>query len=92
MKKHRIPKPSAGKNARKNGKIKQRFPPGWNEKRVRELIDYYDNQSEEERAAEIEAAYEAAEREAAARATAKPKKVKQKGSPRLEQKARSRAH
>jgi hypothetical protein len=35
---------------------KQRFPKGWDEKRVQELIDYYDNQTDEEGAAEYEAA------------------------------------
>jgi hypothetical protein len=33
---------------------------GWNEQRVRDLIAYYDNQTEEEQVAEQEAAYEAA--------------------------------
>ncbi len=35
---------------------KQRLPPGWTQKRLRELADYHDNQTEEEQAAEIEAA------------------------------------
>lgn len=34
---------------------KQRFPKGWNEKRVQAVIDYYDNQTDEEGAAEYEA-------------------------------------
>ena len=38
---------------------KQQFPPGWNEKRVREVIAHYENQSEEEQAAEIETALKA---------------------------------
>lgn len=38
---------------------KQDFPPGWNEERVREVIDYYDRQSEEEELAEFEASFEA---------------------------------
>jgi len=38
---------------------KQEFPPGWNEKRVREVIAHYENQSEEEQSAEIEAALKA---------------------------------
>jgi hypothetical protein len=38
---------------------KQEFPPGWNEKRVRELISHYEGQSEEEEAAEIEASLKA---------------------------------
>jgi hypothetical protein len=39
-------------------KVEQRFPKGWNEKKVREVIAHYDNQTEEEQAAEIEAALE----------------------------------
>ena len=35
---------------------KQKFPPGWDERRVREVIAHYDSQTEEEQAAEIEAA------------------------------------
>ena len=38
---------------------KQKYPPGWNEKRVREVIAHYENQSEEEQAVEIEAALQA---------------------------------
>ena len=41
------------------GERKQRFPPGWNEKKVREVIAHYDRLTDEERAAEIEAAAEA---------------------------------
>jgi len=37
-------------------KKKQMYPRGWNEAKVRELIEHYDNQTEEEEAAEIEAA------------------------------------
>ena len=37
---------------------KPKFPSGWNEKRVREVIAHYENQTEEEQAAEIEAALE----------------------------------
>ena len=33
------------------------YPPGWNAKKVQEIIDYYENQTDEEVAAEIEAAY-----------------------------------
>ena len=36
-------------------RIRQRFPRGWNEKRVREVIDYYDKQTEDEELAEYEA-------------------------------------
>jgi hypothetical protein len=38
---------------------KQKFPPGWDEKRVQEVIAHYENQSEDEEFAEIEAAREA---------------------------------
>jgi len=37
----------------------QKFPPGWDEKRVKEVIAHYENQSEDEEFAEIEAAREA---------------------------------
>jgi hypothetical protein len=33
---------------------KNRFPPGWDEKRVRDIIEHYDAQTDEEVAAEIE--------------------------------------
>jgi hypothetical protein len=33
---------------------KSQYPKGWDEARVRKVIDYYDRQSEEEEAAEIE--------------------------------------
>ena len=35
---------------------KQRFPPGWNEKRVKELIAHYGIQTEDEEFADMEAA------------------------------------
>jgi len=35
---------------------KQRLPPGWTEKSIRELAAYHDQQTEEEQAEEIEAA------------------------------------
>jgi hypothetical protein len=35
-----------------------RFPPGWDEQRVRDVIAHYENQSEDEQFAEIEAARE----------------------------------
>ena len=37
---------------------KQKFPPGWDEQRVREVIAHYDAQTEDEEFAEIEAAVE----------------------------------
>ena len=36
----------------------QRFPDGWDEKRVRKIIDFYESQTEEEAVAEDEAAFE----------------------------------
>ena len=35
---------------------KQKFPQGWNEKKVRAVIEHYDRQTDEEGAAEIETA------------------------------------
>jgi hypothetical protein len=43
----------------KKPRPKQQFPPGWNEKRVRDVLGHYENQTEEEQAAEIEAARQA---------------------------------
>jgi hypothetical protein len=40
-------------------KAKQKYPPGWNEKRVRQVIEHYESQTEEEQYAEIEAAAKA---------------------------------
>ena len=34
----------------------QKFPPGWDEARVRDVIAHYENQSEDKQFAEIEAA------------------------------------
>ncbi len=34
----------------------QKFPPGWDEARVREVLNHYENQTEDEQFAEIEAA------------------------------------
>jgi len=35
-----------------------KFPPGWNEERVRRVLEHYESQSENEAVAEDEAAYE----------------------------------
>jgi hypothetical protein len=35
-----------------------RFPPGWDENRVREVLDHYQSQTEDEAMAEDEAAFE----------------------------------
>lgn len=37
----------------------QKLPPGWDEARIREVIAHHDARGEDERAAEIEAAWEA---------------------------------
>lgn len=37
----------------------QKFPPGWDAERVRQVIAHYENQTEDEQFAEIEAAWEA---------------------------------
>jgi hypothetical protein len=40
---------------------KQKFPPGWNEQRVKEVIEHYEKQTEDEEFAEIEAARKASD-------------------------------
>lgn len=35
------------------------FPPGWDEERVKKVLDHYEEQSEDEAVAEDEAAFEA---------------------------------
>ena len=35
-----------------------RFPPGWDEERVRRVLEHYENQTDEQAVAEDEAAYE----------------------------------
>jgi len=35
-----------------------KFPPGWDERRVRKVLEYYENQNEDEAVAEDEAAFE----------------------------------
>lgn len=41
---------------RKGKKDPNQYPEGWDRERVQAVIDYYDNQSEEEELAELEAA------------------------------------
>ena len=36
---------------------KQKLPKGWDEKKIQDLITYYENQTEDEQVAEHEAAY-----------------------------------
>ena len=40
-------------------KKEQRYPPGWDEKRIRKLAEHHDNQSEDKQVAEHEAAFRA---------------------------------
>ena len=35
-----------------------KFPPGWDEKRVQSVIDYYENQTEDEAVTEAEAGFQ----------------------------------
>jgi len=39
-------------------RVDQKFPPGWNESRVRRVLDYYESQTDEEAATEIRSALE----------------------------------
>jgi hypothetical protein len=50
---------SATKTPKQRPARQQKFPPGWNEKRVRKLLAHYENQTEDQAVAEDEAAYEA---------------------------------
>jgi hypothetical protein len=53
---------SKNSKRRKTGqKIKQEYPPGWNERKVRAVIQHYDRLTEDERAHEIETAQEVKE-------------------------------
>ena len=40
-------------------KRKQKYPTGWDEKRIRKLAEHYDNQAEDEQVAEHEEAFRA---------------------------------
>jgi hypothetical protein len=46
-------------NAKERQVSKQQFPPGWDEARVRRLIEHYDQMNEDAMVAEDEAAQEA---------------------------------
>jgi hypothetical protein len=50
---------NAKKTTRQRSVRQQKFPPGWDEKRVRKVLAHYENQTENEAVAEDEAAYEA---------------------------------
>ena len=48
------------KNPKTRGRAEQplnKYPRGWNRKKVQDLIDYYEKQTEEEAVAEAEAAF-----------------------------------
>ncbi len=51
----RLPPPTTEKAAMS----KQKFPPGWDEQRVRDVLAHYEDQTEDEQFAEIEAARDA---------------------------------
>jgi hypothetical protein len=38
-------------------RVESRFPPGWDEQRVRDVLEHYETQTEEEAVAEDEAAF-----------------------------------
>jgi hypothetical protein len=44
--------------ARAQARSAEKYPRGWNEARVRRVLEYYESQSDEEAAAEIETAFE----------------------------------
>jgi hypothetical protein len=46
------------KPLKKKRPLKQQFPLGWDEKRVRRVLEHYENQTEEEAVAEDEAAFQ----------------------------------
>jgi hypothetical protein len=47
------------KKTRSRTTKKQKLPPGWDEQRVRKVLEHYENQTEDEAVAEDEAAYQA---------------------------------
>jgi hypothetical protein len=47
------------KKPKKSNASRQQYPRGWDEKRVQKVLDYYENQTEDEAVAEDEAAYQA---------------------------------
>lgn len=48
-----------GKKTKSSRAFRQKFPPGWDEERVRKVLAHCEGQSEEEAVAQDEAAYEA---------------------------------
>ena len=45
------------KASKNNRRLRQTFPRGWDEARVRRVLEHYDNQSEDDAVAEDEAAF-----------------------------------
>jgi hypothetical protein len=45
------------KTSKNNRRSKQKLPRGWDEERVRRVLDHYENQTEDEAVAEDEAAF-----------------------------------
>jgi hypothetical protein len=54
------PSKKSSKGSAKAPKMENRFPSGWDDKRVRKVIAHYDSLTDDELAAEIEAAAAAA--------------------------------
>ena len=50
---------SLASTGEKTAMNQKRFPPGWDEERVRRVLEHYDEQSDVEAVAEDEAAFEA---------------------------------
>ncbi len=82
----------------------EKYPRGWNEARVRRVLEYYESQSDEEAAAEIETALESTTMEVAValvpevrqliakRKRARPTKQNITSQPRSRAQRRSKAH
>ena len=69
------------KTVKRKKEVVNRFPPGWNEERVLDVIAHYDHQSEDEAVAEAEAALERLEkREKRCHPNSKSSGVGSKGS------------
>ena len=76
------------------------YPPGWDDERVRRVLEHYDTQSDEEAVAEDEAAYEAITHTAmevpvdlvpVARELIAKHRVRRKGIPRATEDTRTRS-
>lgn len=59
MSHNRRPENPFSDDSGENPKKQQKLPPGWDDKRIRDVIAHYENQTEDEVLAEIEASREA---------------------------------